>query len=324
MPILSPDSLYHIRYYHAIMLQCMLKRNDTMKDYAIIAIAYNQTVRIYVASSTHLVEEARKIHDTWPTATAALGRFLTVSAMMGLMYKEGERITLRIKGDGPVGTMLVESNHIGEVRAEIQNPHVYLKYEDGPKKGKLNVGQAVGRGFLHITKDLGMKDFFTSSSELQTGEIGDDFTYYFATSEQTPASVGVGVLVDTDQTCLASGGYILQLMPNVSEETISSIESLIKTLPPMSTLIHEGKTPEEILSLLANNTEHILRKHPISYTCHCSKDGFARSLSALDEETLHSLIHEDGQAEIECHFCKKKYLFSKDELQTIQISRKKV
>jgi len=294
-----------------------------MKDYAIISTAYNNTVRIYVASSTQLVEEARKIHGTWPTATAAFGRFLTVSAMMGLMYKEGERITLRIKGDGPVGTMLVESNHLGEVRGEIQNPHVYITYEEGPKKGKLNVGLAVGKGFLHVTKDLGMKDYFTSSSDLQSGEIGDDFTYYFATSEQTPASVGVGVLVDPNQQCIASGGYILQLMPEVSEETISHIESLIKSIPPMSTLIHEGKTPEDILSILASGTEHMLRKQEISYTCHCSKDGFARSLAALDQETLHSLIHEDGQAEIECHFCKNKYIFIKEELLDIESSRKK-
>jgi molecular chaperone Hsp33 len=295
-----------------------------MKDYALIATAYQNTVRIYVASSTHLVEEARKIHQTWPTATAAFGRFLTVSAMMGLMYKEGERITLRMKGNGPIGTMLVEANHLGEVRGEIQNPHVYLKYEQGPKKGKLNVGAAVGQGFIHMTKDLGMKDYFTSSSEIQTGEIGDDFTYYFATSEQTPSSVGVGVLVDRDQHCLASGGYILQLMPNVSEETIQSIETLISNLSPMSTLIHEGKSPEDILHILANGTEHLLKKHEIAYSCHCSKDGFARSLSALDEETLHALIHEDGEAEIECHFCRKKYLFSKQELKKIQISRKKV
>ena len=294
-----------------------------MKDYALIATAYQNTVRIYVASSTNLVEEARNIHDTWPTATAAFGRFLTVSAMMGLMFKEGERITLRIKGDGPIGAMLVEANHLGEVRGEIQNPQIYIKYDEGPKAGKLNVGAAVGQGFLHITKDLGMKDFFTSSSTLQTGEIGDDFTYYFATSEQTPSSVGVGVLVDVDQHCLASGGYILQLMPNVTEETINHIETLIQNIPPMSTLIHEGKSPEDILHVLASGTEHILKKHDITYACHCSKDGFSRSLSALDEETLHTLIHDDGFAEIECHFCRKKYLFDKHELEHIRIQRKK-
>lgn len=293
-----------------------------MKDYALIGYAYDKTVRIYVATSKNLVEEARKIHETWPTATAAFGRFLTVSAMMGLMYKEGERITLRIKGDGPVGTMLVEANHLGEVRGEIQNPNVYIKYEEGPKKGKLNVGQAVGKGFLHVTKDLGMKDYFTSSAELQSGEIGDDFTYYFALSEQIPSSVGVGVLVNTDQSVLASGGYILQLMPNVKEETIKHLETLISSIPPVSTLINEGKTPKDILHLLAGGTEIILDQHEISYMCHCSKDGFARSLSALDEKTLHELIHEDGQAEIECHFCKKKYVFSKNELELIDQERK--
>lgn len=294
-----------------------------MNDYALIATAYDQTVRIYVASSTHLVEKARKIHDTWPTATAALGRFLTVSAMMGLMYKKEEKITLRVKGDGPIGAMLVEANSLGEVRGEIQNPHVYLKYETGPKAGKLNVGQSVGQGFLHVTKDLGMKDYFTSSSELQTGEIGDDFTYYFAVSEQTPASVGVGVLVDIDQSVLASGGYILQVMPACSEETITRIEQLISSFPPVSSLIQSGKKPEDILGMLASNTEQILIKKDISYTCHCSKSGFARSLSALDEQTLHELIHEDGQAEIECHFCKTKYVFNQQELMDIGANRKK-
>ncbi len=293
-----------------------------MKDYALIAYAYEKTVRIYVASSTHLVEEARKLHNTWPTATAALGRFLTVSAMMGLMYKEKERITLRIKGDGPIGPMLVEANTKGEVRGELANSHVYLQYEDGPKKGKLNVGAAVGKGFIHVTKDLGMKEFFTSSSELQTGEIGDDFTYYFALSEQTPSSVGLGVLVNTDYSVLASGGYILQIMPDVTEKTISYLENLIASIPPMSTLIHEGKTPEKILGLLANNTEQILKKQPLKYACYCSKSGFSKSLSALDEENLDSLIHEDGQAEIECHFCHKKYIFTKDELIIIKESRK--
>ena len=294
-----------------------------MNDYAIKSYAYNKEVRVYVASSTSLVEEARKIHQTWPTATAALGRTLTVSAMMGLMYKEEETITVRIKGDGPIGSMLVEANAFGEVRGEIGNPHVYLKYEEGPKKGKLNVGSAVGQGFLHVTKDLKMKDYFTSSSELQTGEIGDDFTYYFALSEQTPSSVGVGVLVAPDMHVLAAGGYILQLMPNVSEETIQQIEQVIKDIPPMSTLIQEGKTPEDILHMLACGTEQILEEHPIVYRCHCSKDGFARSLSALDDQTLHELIHEDGQAEIECHFCRKKYIFSKDELKEIKDVRKK-
>lgn len=293
-----------------------------MKDYAIKSYAYNKQVRIYVASSTHLVEEARKIHHTWPTASAAFGRVLTVSAMMGMMYKEEETLTIRVKGDGPVGSILVEANAQGEVRGEIINPNVYIVYEDGPKKGKLNVGAAVGQGFIHITKDLKMRDYFTSSSEIQTGEIGDDFTYYFAISEQTPSSVGVGVLVNPNQTIRAAGGYILQLMPDVSEEVISHIESLIPTLPPMSTLIDEGKTPEDILHILAGGTEQILERKDIFYRCRCSKEGFAKSLSTLDDQSLHEIIHEDGQAEIECHFCHSKYVFSKEELQAIQQNKK--
>jgi len=291
-----------------------------MKDYAIISYAYNKTVRIYAAKTTNLVEEARKIHDTWPTASAAFGRFLTVSAMMGLMYKKGERITLRIKGTGPIGSMLVEANPDGEVRGEISNPHIYMKYEDGPKKGKLNVGGAVGPGFLFVTKDLNMKEYFTSSSELQTGEIADDFTYYFVISEQVPSSVGLGVLVNTDQSILASGGYILQLMPGAKEETINKIESILKHIKPLSTLIHEGKTPEDITSILSDGVYQTLSTHDLKYYCPCSKDGFARSLSALENKDLDDLI-EDGHAEIECHFCHKKYIFSKEELKTIKETR---
>lgn len=293
-----------------------------MKDYAIISYAYDKQIRIYVATSTYLVEEARKIHQTYPTATAALGRFLTVSAMMGLMYKGDERITLRIKGDGPIGSMLVEANAKGEVRGEIQNGGVYLSYEDGPNKGKLAVGLAVGSGFIHVTKDLGMKDYFTSSSELQTGEIADDFTYYFTVSEQIPSAVGLGVLVGLDTSVIASGGFIIQVMPNADTETISKIEDVLRNIKPVSTMIHEKMTPYDILNLLASNTEEILSVKEIKYDCPCSKEKFEKSLIALDEKTLNEMIEEDGHAEIECHFCRKKYLFEKEEL--IQIKYKRV
>ncbi len=293
-----------------------------MKDYTLISYAYDRTVRIYAATSTHLVEAARTIHGTWPTATAALGRTLTVSAMMGLMYKKGERITIRIKGDGPIGPMTVEADGSGEVRGEIGNPEVYLTYNSGPKAGKLNVGAAVGNGFMFVTKDLNMREYFTSSSELQSGEIGDDFTYYFTLSDQVPSSVGVGVLVNTDQSVLASGGYILQLMPNCEEHTIQTLEGIIANIPPISSLIEAGKTPEDITHLLANGTEQILEKKPISYVCHCSKDKFSRSLATLDDQSLHEMIEEDGGAEIICHFCHKKYHYSRDELIEIKQSRK--
>jgi molecular chaperone Hsp33 len=293
-----------------------------MKDYVLISYAYQKQVRIYVATSTYLVEEARRIHQTYPTATAALGRFLTISAMMGLMYKGDERITLRIKGDGPIGSMLVEANAKGEVRGEIQNGGVYLSYENGPNKGKLAVGLAVGRGFIHVTKDLGMKDYFTSSSEIQTGEIADDFTYYFTVSEQTPSSVGLGVLVGEDTHVLASGGFIIQVMPNATLETISILENILKEIKPVSTMIFEKMTPYDILNVLASGTEEILSKVEIKYHCPCSKEKFEKSLIALDEKTLEEMILEDEHAEIECHFCRKKYHFNKQELLSIQSKRK--
>lgn len=283
-----------------------------MKDYALIATAYNNMVRIYVGTTTNLVEEARNIHNTWPTATAAFGRTLTVSALMGLMYKDEEQITIRIKGDGPIGNIFVEANPNGTVRGEIQNGQVYLK-----KGEKLDVGKAVGNGFLYVTKDLKLKDYYTSSSELQTSEIAEDFTYYFAVSEQTPSSVGLGVLVDIDSSVKSSGGYILQLMPNTTEEVIVQVENVIKNLKPISTLIAENKTPEDILNILASNTEKILKKQPLKYYCPCSKESFGKALQKLDKNTLNEIITEDGQAEIICHFCHKKYIFSKDELKQL-------
>jgi len=294
----------------------LMETREIMKDYALIATAYDQHVRFYVSTTKNLVEHARKIHQTWPTATAA-------SAMMGLMYKGDESLTISIKGDGPIGSMLVEANAKGEVRGDIANPNVYIKYEDGPKKGKLNVGTAVGRGLLHVTKDLQMKSFFTSSSELQTGEIAEDFTYYLATSEQVPSSVGLGVLVDTDQSVLASGGFILQLMPGCPENVIAKIEKKISQLPPVTSMLNKQMTIEEMLSLLADNTENILAKTPLDYTCNCSKESLSRSLSALDDKTLDELIFEDEHAEIKCHFCHTVYHFSAEELMKIKLSRKK-
>ena len=288
-----------------------------MEDYVLIGHAYNKTVRIYTALTTKTVETARILHQTWPTASAALGRFLTVSAMMGLMYKDNERLTLRIKGDGPIGSMTVEANGLGEVRADITNPEVYMTYHDGPKKGKLAVGKAVGEGFLFITKDLLMKDYYTSSSALQTGEIADDFTYYFTTSEQTNSSVGLGVLVNPDQSIQTSGGYILQLMPGVTEETITEIENIISNLEPITTLYESGETPETLLDRLSNHTGIILEKKTISYTCPCSYEGFLTSLSSLSKESLIPLVEEDHGAHIKCHFCKKEYDITEDDIRFI-------
>jgi molecular chaperone Hsp33 len=281
-----------------------------MKNYALIATAYDNMARIYIGNTTNLVEEARQIHKTLPTATAAFGRFLTVSGLMGLMYKDDEKLTLQIKGDGPIGTMLVESNGLGIVRGDIINPNVYIRAK---KEGKLDVGAAVGNGFLHITKDLNMKNPFTSSTELVSGEIAEDFANYFVVSEQTPSAVSLGVLVNVDQSVLSAGGFIVQVLPGASDEVITKLENSINGAGPISRWLNDGRTIEDMLEFISNGTQKVLATKELKYECNCSKDRFAKSLSALDNQTMDELIEDDG-IEVECHFCKTKYNFTKDEL----------
>lgn len=286
-----------------------------MKDYTLIALAYDNEARIYVSRSTNLVEKARKIHQTKPTASAALGRFLTVSAMMSLMYKDDERLQLKITGSGPIEKMTVDAK-FGVVKATITNPDVYLVYQEGPKKGKLDVGAAVGSGFLHITKDY-KGHYFTSSSPLQTGEIGDDFTYFYATSEQTPSAVGLGVLVARGVSVVAAGGFIIQVLPHASDKTITLIENVLKTVTSITDLLKAEETPESILAKLSNETHQILEKHEIKYHCGCSKKQYERVLKTLDKASLNTMLREDKGAEIVCHYCNKKYLFDESDLQKI-------
>lgn len=285
-----------------------------MNDYTIKAYCFNDNARIYACRSTDLVEEARKLHGMWPTSCAALGRFLTVSAMMSLMYKSGEHLTLKIDGKGPIGEMVVEASY-GVVKGSIHNPEVFMQYNDG----HLAVGRAVGvDGDIVVTKDLHMRSPFTSIANLQTGEIGDDFTYYFALSEQIPSSVGVGVLINPDNSCKAAGGFILQIMPGCKEEILDLIEARLKELRPISTLIDEGYTPEQIIEEITGGDYRILEKNVIRYHCGCSKERFGKALQSLGVNELEDIINTDGKAEILCHFCKKTYNFTKDELITLK------
>ncbi|WP_025724945.1 Hsp33 family molecular chaperone HslO [Acholeplasma granularum] len=291
-----------------------------MKDYTLIALAYNKEVRIYTSISTKLVEKSRKLHQTLPTASAAMGRFLTASAMMSLMYKDGERLTLKIEGDGPIGQMTVEAKS-GVVRSTIQNPNVYMVYEDGPKKGKLNVGNAVGQGNLFVTKDW-KDNYFTSSSPLQTGEIGDDFTYYYAASEQTPSAVGLGVLVLNGKKVIQAGGFIIQVLPHASEKTLNRLEEIIKNVTSITDLLKDHHTAEDMLNMLSDNTAEILEKHDIKYHCGCTRKKYFNALSRLNKEALEEILHEDKQAEVVCQYCNKKYLFTAEDLQ-LMIDKKK-
>jgi len=284
-----------------------------MNDYLVKAYAFGGTVRIYAASTTNLVEKARKIHDTYPAASAAFGRVLTASVIMGAMYKEDQALTIRIDGGGPIGKIIASVNANGIVKGLVENPHVHISSKD-----KLAVGMVVGNnGFIHVTKDLKVRDIFTSSAELQTGEIAEDFTYYFAKSEQIPSSVGLGVLVNENNEVFASGGFILQVMPGVKPDTIAKIETNIKKMKPISELIDNNQKPEDIINLITEGDHEFVEEMPLYYQCDCSKERFSNGLSTLDKKELKTLIDEKEPIEIMCEFCKTKYVFSIEELKEI-------
>ena len=284
-------------------------------DFVTKAYAYNGTVRIFVATSTGIVNEAISRHKLWPTAAAALGRTLTIGAIMGLTYKGDEEIMIKINGGGPLGDIVCRANAYGEVRGYVSNPEVFLEYTSGPNMGKLNVGDAVGRnGFIHVTKDLKLRSMFTSSASIQTGEIAEDFTYYFASSEQIPSSVGLGVLIDTDSNCIAAGGFLLQIMPGCKEESLNKIEEMLKNIRPVSEMIEKGYSHEDIMNILSCGDYQLLETKDIKFQCSCNKELFAKGLASLDKKTLTEIIEEDEKCETVCHFCNDKNLFSKDEL----------
>ncbi|QXE01817.1 Hsp33 family molecular chaperone HslO [Terribacillus sp. DMT04] len=284
-----------------------------MGDYLIKATGFNGNIRAYAIQSTELVEEARRRHDTYATASAALGRTLTISAMMGTMLKGQDKLTVKIEGDGPVGPIIVDSNAKGEVRGYITNPHVDFELNS---LGKLDVSRAVGTvGTLSVAKDLGLKDMFTGQVPIVSGEIGDDFTYYFANSEQVPSAVGAGVLVNPDHTILAAGGFILQVLPGASDEIISQLEERISTIAPISTLIREGNTPEQILEkLIGEENLHFLETMPVSFTCQCSRERIQNAITSLGNDEIQAMIDEDHGAKASCHFCNETYTFSEEEL----------
>lgn len=274
----------------------------------------NGRVRAFAVRTTVLVEELRRRHDTWPTATAALGRTLTAGAMMGAMLKGDERLTIQVKGNGPLGQIVVDANAKGEVRGYVNEPHVHLPSNS---MGKLDVAGAVGReGFLHVTKDLGLKDPYRGSVPIISGELGEDFTYYFAVSEQTPSAVGLGVLVAPDNSVIVAGGFIVQILPGLSDEELTLIEQAVGAMPPVTSLLDQGLELDEMLRRLLPDVE-ILEQMDISFQCHCSRERVEQTLVSLGKSELEQLIEEDGQAEVVCHFCNEKYTFEKEELQQI-------
>ncbi|MBA2177014.1 Hsp33 family molecular chaperone HslO [Halobacillus locisalis] len=288
-----------------------------MSDYLVRAMAFDGQVRAYAVQSTETVEEARRRQDTWVTTSAALGRTLTISSMMGAMLKGDDKLTIKIEGDGPAGAIIADATSNGEVRGYIKNPHVDFESNE---QGKLDVARAVGTaGTLSVVKDLGMRDHFTGQVPLVSGEISEDFTYYFANSEQVPSAVGAGVIVDTDYTIGAAGGFIIQMMPGADEETTSEIEKRLTNMQGISGLVRDGKTPEQILhTVLGEENVRVLDTMPVQFQCHCSRERVETAIASLGDEEIQRMIEEDQGAEAKCHFCNEDYQFDVEQLQELQ------
>ncbi|MFV0559879.1 MAG: Hsp33 family molecular chaperone HslO [Enterococcus sp.] len=285
-----------------------------MEDYLVKALAYDGYVRAYAVCATNTVAQAQKNHDTWNTSSAALGRTLVGSVLLGSSLLKGEdKLTVRIQGDGPAGGIVVDADSKGNVKGYIKNPHLSLPLN---QEGKLDVRGAVGtNGMFVVTKDLGLKEPFTGQTPIVSGEIAEDFTYYLAVSEQIPSAVGLSVLVDTDDSIKTAGGFMLQIMPGADEATISKIEEKLKSTPRISTLLDEGQTPEEILQgLLEADDLNVLEKMPVQFTCDCSKEKFAEAIITLGVEEIQAMIDEDHGAEAVCSFCGKHYHYSEEDL----------
>lgn len=287
-----------------------------MKDYVLRSTAGDGQVRAFVATTRNMVEKARDLHKTSKVATAALGRTLTATSMMGLMMKnDGDKITVIIKGGGPIGSILATANSKGIVKGYVDNPNVVVEdYENG----KLNVAAAVGsEGTVRVTKDLGLREPYNGSYPMVSGEIAQDLTYYFALSEQTPSVVALGVLTKEEEVEYA-GGFIVQLMPDATEETIPKLESNVANLDSITNMLKEGKTPEDILNIVLDGLNpQILDKCDVGFECECSKERVEGVLISIGQHQLAEMIEEDKKAEIGCQFCNTKYMFDEDELKAI-------
>lgn len=287
-------------------------------DYLVKSVAEHGMFRAYAVRATNLVEEAHKIHDTWSTASAAFGRALIGTLLLstsGLQAKEG--MTVKIQGNGPIGYMVIDGTSKGTVKGYLHNPHVNLPLN---AKGKIDVSGGVGKeGTLSVTKMApDDKTPYTGQVNLVSGELGDDFTYYLAQSEQIPSSMGLSVFVDEHDDVTMAGGFLVQVLPGASYEQISGLEKSIKSLPLVSSMLREGKTPEDILRLIFKGQDlKILDKMPVAYHCDCSKERFANALASVNKKDLEVMIEQDHGAEAVCQFCGKKYHFDENELKKL-------
>lgn len=294
-----------------------------MSDIIVRGNSTDGSIRVFSAVTTDLSERARQIHGCYPTAAAAMGRTLTIASIMGATLKnDTDSLTVQFNGNGPLGRLVVTSDSLSRVRGYIENPYADLPLN---KKGKIDVGGGIGRGTLSIIRDLGMKEPYIGQVPIATGEIADDLIYYYAASEQIPTAIGLGVLVDTDGSVICSGGFMLQLMPEATEETAARLEDIVRALPPVTEMIKGGMTAEDILFRVTDGFDMLMENKPIlpEYYCDCSKERMERALISIGKQELSNLIEEQGHAELTCQFCDNKYDFSKDELIRLMENAKK-
>ena len=287
-----------------------------MGDYIVRATAANNQIRAFAATTKNTVETARASHNTSPVATAALGRLLTAGSMMGLMMKgDKDILTLQVKAGGPLNGITVTADSHGNVKGYVGNPNVILHANE---KGKLDVAGAVGVGFMNVIKDMGLKEPYVGQTVLQTSEIAEDLTYYFATSEQVPSSVGLGVLMEKDNTVRQAGGFIIQLMPFTEESVISKLEENLKKVTSVTALLEEGHTPESLLAVLLEGFDiEINEKIPTQFYCNCCKERVEKALISVGKKEIQDMIREGKEIELNCHFCNKNYIFTVEELKDI-------
>lgn len=287
-----------------------------MSDYIVRAMAANNQIRAFAALTRDTVETARAHHNTSPVATAALGRLLTGGAMMGVMMKgEKDILTLQIHAGGPLNGITVTADSMGRVKGYVGNPNVIIPANS---RGKLDVAGAVGVGFMNVIKDMGLKEPYLGQIALQTSEIAEDLTYYFATSEQVPSAVGLGVLMNKDNTVRTAGGFIVQLMPFAEEATIARLEENVSKISSVTTLLDQGHTPESLLSQVLDGFDvEINDTIPTEFYCNCSKERVERALISIGRKDLNEMIQEGKPIELNCHFCNTNYEFSVEDMKEI-------
>ncbi|MCI8403077.1 MAG: Hsp33 family molecular chaperone HslO [Lachnospiraceae bacterium] len=287
-----------------------------MEDYIIKAAAADYQIRAFAATTIDMVETARRAHNTSPAATAALGRLLTAGAMMGSMMKgEEDLLTLKIEGTGPIGGIVVTADSHGNVKGYVYDPEVLLPAR---ADGKLDVSGAIGAGMLQVIQDVGLKEPYVGQIALVSGEIAEDLTYYYATSEQTPSSVALGVLMNRENTVRQAGGFIIQLLPGTDESVIGRLERKLSEITSVTAMLDRGMTPEDILKeVLGEFGLEILEKRPARFHCSCSKSRVEKAIVSLGEKDLKELVEEGEPMEVNCHFCNTSYTFTPEEMQAI-------